>query len=528
MSDEDAPQYEDNPLIVIGDKIQPEAHLVALLQQLRAENNALTADGRIKYAVCKDSTEVALALRRYLDNVKMVLIGPGLTGNAIAVARMLSKKVKIVIVINPRKNPLGTSLEAIKATQKNLEHLGIIIVDFKVADSEFFAPIVKDYVISGMSVGVDLESLSPEERGSMIDARLNAVDKFPSLPETQRKVAELDDMDSPRKWAEAIDSDVPMRTVILRLLNSARYGFRARVETIEQAVALASARTIREIVTACQMRQILRNTNERTIDQYWRHSLAAAFYAKLFVLPADPTQQSPQHRNELDRYQLEDDQLEGLRQAALWTRFDLHEKDDPFTSGLLHDIGKITMIICLEDSLQLINAVIESEVKEAEEGGHLWAHSTLAIERFLMQDIDHQIIGARLAEKWELPPALIQVIGHHHNVSENSPHLLKLIALANLASNCLFPYPGEEHHPFPHIFAQIDAAIKSKAGMGFDEAVEQAIGQDCLEALAGALERLEVPDCLWQLIDFRQFFKICYLTAPKIKSASIAFLQQTA
>ncbi len=528
MSDEEAPQYEDNPLIVIGDKIQPEAHLVALLQHLRVENSALAAEDRIKYAVCKDSTEVALALRRYLGTVKMVLIGPGLTGNATAVARMLSKKAKIVIVIHPRRNPLGSSVEAIKATEKNLEQLGITIVEVGDANGDFFAPIIKDYVISGMSVGIDLENMSPEERGSMIDARLNAVDKFPSLPETQRKVAELDDMDSPRKWAEAIDSDVPMRTVILRLLNSARYGFRTRVETIEQAVSLASARTIREIVTACQMRQILRNTNERTIDQYWRHSLAAAFYAKLFVLPADPAQQSPQHRNELDRYQFEDDQLEALRQAELWNRFELHEKDDPFTSGLLHDIGKITMIMCLEDSLQLINAVIESEAQEAEEEGQLWAHSTLAIERFLMQDIDHQIIGSRLAEKWELPAGLIQVIAHHHDVGENSPYLLQLIALANLASNCLFPYPGEAHHPFPLIFSQIEAAVKTKSGMGLDEAVEEAIGQDCLEALSGALEGLEVPDCLWQLIDYRQFFKLCYLTAPKIKSASIAFLQQTA
>ena len=71
-----------------------------------------------------------------------------------------------------------------------------------------------------------------EERGRMIDARLDAVNTFPSLPETQRKVAELDDLDPPKQWAEAIDPDVPTRTVILRLLNSARYGFRSRVETI--------------------------------------------------------------------------------------------------------------------------------------------------------------------------------------------------------------------------------------------------------------------------------------------------------
>ena len=32
----------------------------------------------------------------------------------------------------------------------------------------------------------------------------------------------------------------------------------------------------------------------------------------------------------------------------------------------------------------------------------------------------------------------------------------------------------------------------------------------------------------WEIVDFKSFFKICYLLAPKIRSASIAFLQQTA
>ena len=40
---EDTGSNVGNPLIVIGDKIQPKPHLVALLQQLRTENNLLNA-----------------------------------------------------------------------------------------------------------------------------------------------------------------------------------------------------------------------------------------------------------------------------------------------------------------------------------------------------------------------------------------------------------------------------------------------------------------------------------------------------
>ena len=106
-------------------------------------------------------------------------------------------------------------------TQKNLEELGVIIVMVKKATDEFFQPVVKDYVLSGLTAGADLASMSPEERADLIDKRLDAVSKSPSLPDTQRKVSALDDLDSPKKWAAAIDEDIPTRTVILRILNSA-------------------------------------------------------------------------------------------------------------------------------------------------------------------------------------------------------------------------------------------------------------------------------------------------------------------
>ncbi len=527
MSDEES-QNHGNPLVVIGDKIQPKPHLVALLQQLRTENNLLSEEDSIKYAVCSDSTDVALALRKYLNSVKMILIGPGLGGNAITIARMLSKKAKIVMVVDPQINPLGTNPTSIQQNQKNLEQLGVITIMASKANGDFFEPIVKDYVIAGMSIGADLEDMTPEERGQMIDARLDAVNKFPSLPETQRKVAELDDLDPPKKWAEAIDPDVPTRTVILRILNSARYGFRSRVEEIDKAVALASARTIREIVTACQMRQIFSKTSEGSIDQFWRHSLSTAFYAKLFSLPSDPAAQSSQQKTEFERYQFDEDQVATLSDARLWEQFDLDKKDDPFTAGLLHDFGKITLVMCMEDSLELINTLIESEAEEAQSKGELWSRSVLDVEQFLMKDIDHQVIGARLAEKWELDPAITQVVGHHHTIHEQSPPLLKLVALANLASNCLFPYPGEKYHPFPQLFARIEKSIKGKGNMSLDEAVDDAIGQDIFEDLVDVLNKLNISEHLWELIDFKTFFKLCYITSPKIKSAAIAFLQQTA
>ena len=397
----------------------------------------------------------------------------------------------------------------------------------KEANAAFYGPLIQNYILSGLDAGADLEGLTPEERTAMIDKRLNAVKSFPSLPETQQKVAKLDDLDPPKKWAAAIDGDLPTKTVILKILNSASYGFRSRVETIEQAVALASAKTIREIVTACQIRQIFSKTSEKTIEQFWRHSLAVAFLAKLLALPADPASQSRQQKTEFDRYGLEDEEQVALKEVALWEKFDLPDGCDTFTAGLLHDMGKVTMLMCLEGSLELVMAVIESEVQDAQENGKMWTGTAIEVERFLMKDMDHQVIGGRLAQSWEIDSNLQQVIEHHHDVGENAPGLLKLIAFADMAANCLFPYPAADtQHPFPQLFARIDTAVKKSSKRGV-AAVDQAISEEIFEDLVEVMSRIQPATHLWEMADFKSFFRLAYMIAPRIKSATIAFLQLT-
>ncbi|MDA0333892.1 MAG: HDOD domain-containing protein [bacterium] len=516
-----------NPLIILGDKIAKRPHLMSFVKGLKVENAMLDPGDQVHYAVCSDSGEVATTLKKFSEDVKMVLIGPGLRGNGVTVARMLASRAHIVMVVDPRLNPLGSSPSEYATTQRNLEELDVILVLEKDANEAFYQPLIQQYILSGLVAGSNLETMTPEQRAAAIDKRLNAVNTFPSLPETQRKVAELDDLDPPKKWAAAIEPDLPTKTVILRIMNSARYGFRSRVETIDQAVALASAKTIREIVTACQIRQIFQKTSEATIDQFWRHSLAVAFFAKLLALPADPKEQDSQAKTEIERYQLQDDEAKLLKETGLWRKFSLGEKDDAFTSGLLHDVGKVTMVMCLEDSLELVMTLIEQEVQEAQSENKMWAHPVIEIERFLMKDLDHQVIGGRLADRWEVDENLRQVITHHHDVTENSPDLLKLVAFANMAATCLFPYPAaDSQHPFPLLFERINKGLKKSTKSG-TEAVDELINTEIFEDLVDVMNRLNIPTFMWEMIDFKSFFKLCYVLAPRIKSATIGFLQQT-
>ncbi len=389
---------------------------------------------------------------------------------------------------------------------------------------------IRTWVLSEGAPSDSLKEMSPQERAEVIEKRLETVTRFPSLPETQRRVAELDDMDSPKKWAAAIDPDVLTRTVILRTLNSAYYGFRSRVTTIDQAVTLASARTLREIVLACQIRQLFEKTSEKSIDQFWRHSLAVGFFAKLFTLPADPQLQTPAQRVEFSRFRLDEAQVRLLQNAQLWEKLRLAPKEDAFIPGMLHDIGKITLLLCLEDSLELVLSLIEAEVKEETERDKLWAHSMAEVERFLMHDIDHQVIGYRLAQKWELDEKLCEVIGFHHDLEERASNLLKVTVLADLAANTLFPYPASgAQHPLPRLFERIAQIAKKRPGRTVEEGVYNAIcSLEVSPDLADVLDRMGIPQWLWELIDCKDFFYLCYMLAPKVRATTIGFLQQTA
>ncbi|MCA9752164.1 MAG: hypothetical protein KC591_08240, partial [Gemmatimonadetes bacterium] len=209
--------------VLIGDKIEPRQHIMALVAQIRAENEQLPFDKQIHYLVCPDYSKFALALRNFRDHIRLVLVGPGLEGKQEMVVRLMGGSIQTVLVLDPNR-PIADSPEAAKRMLKGLTDLGVVLAKADALPQDFFVPLVRDYVVAGLSSQMDVASMTPEQRTELLETRLESATMFPTLPETQRRVAALDDMDHPRKWAAAIDPDFPLKRVILNLLNSAHYG----------------------------------------------------------------------------------------------------------------------------------------------------------------------------------------------------------------------------------------------------------------------------------------------------------------
>ena len=71
-------------LIVLGDRLARKPHLTSFLQSLRQENNEPSKEREVTFAVCTDTNEVA-------------------------VTRVLARRSRIVMVIDPALNALGNT-----------------------------------------------------------------------------------------------------------------------------------------------------------------------------------------------------------------------------------------------------------------------------------------------------------------------------------------------------------------------------------------------------------------------------------
>jgi HD-like signal output (HDOD) protein len=94
---------------------------------------------------------------------------------------------------------------------------------------------------------------------------------------------------------------------------------------------------------------------------------------------------------------------------------------EAYTAGLLHDIG---LLLCCRQMRRRFMQVVE----------RLTSHSlTQDVERHVYS-FDHAQLGAFVAKNWEFPDAIVDAIGHHHEVGRyTGPYreLVYVVATAN-------------------------------------------------------------------------------------------------
>ncbi len=277
---------------------------------------------------------------------------------------------------------------------------------------------------------------------------LDRVDELPPLPAVAARIMSMADEErtSALDLAQVISTDQALTAKLIRVSNSAYYGFARRVSTVREAVLVLGFKQVRQLVVgASVMNGFKRNwaldDGAFDLDLFWGHSVATAVGA------------------------------EAIAKATHTAR-----PEDAFTAGILHDIGRL--VIC-----QVMPTEFASAVSRAKQS-HTSLHET---ERELT-GYDHAEVGRALGERWRFPWHLAEAIATHHDESlQPADGLGGVIAQANRLALHYGLYCGydDEHGSVGPMPADL-AAIEQKAG-SIDRVLERALA--FIESASGSPDR---------------------------------------
>jgi putative nucleotidyltransferase with HDIG domain len=208
-----------------------------------------------------------------------------------------------------------------------------------------------------------------EGHGRRLTAAFEALEAFPALAESRKRVLRLVSQDQPSvaEMVAAIESDVALVISVMRLANK-RPEARGKIRTVPQAI---------EVLTPAGVEALIGTT--KSFDFFERTPLWDAAPER-FRLHAVATQRAA------DRLSL---------------RVDFPDRDELLISSLLHDIGKLVLM----QAYPGYPGQIHTTAKTPEQRIH-------AERREL--GIDHALVGGVMARRWGLPQQLAGAIEHHH------------------------------------------------------------------------------------------------------------------
>ena len=227
---------------------------------------------------------------------------------------------------------------------------------------------------------------------SQILERIKSIDDLPTLPSVALEILSLAHQPdiSIQTIAECIHKDPPLAAKVLRMANSAFYrrGDR-KIDTLHQSIVFLGLAEIINITTSLSVFSALKSRKSKEVsirESFWDHSVATGLIARYI------------------------DKKLGMRSMGR-----------EFVAGLLHDIGKIILDQYFHDQfLEAYNRSIEKDKP---------MYST----EMEICGTNHMEIGFFLAQKWNLPAYLSDVILWHHQPSQATHRdMTALISIANL------------------------------------------------------------------------------------------------
>ena len=234
----------------------------------------------------------------------------------------------------------------------------------------------------------------------LIRDKVQTIIQLPTLPTIAREVVEM--LENPKtsaaKLCKVIESDQGLTAKVLKIANSAFYGFPKQIATVDFAIIVLGFDALKEIVISISLVTALQKKSDVAFDAqgFWDHSIFSGVIARRLARDL------------------------GYRVSG-----------EVFVGGLLHDMG-----------ISVLHQHFTNEYKEiitiAEETDLTFVEAEKQV-----LGITHAEVGGWLAERWNFPNHLVEAISMHHKPLEakENPELVSIIHCADVLANRLSRTP---------------------------------------------------------------------------------------
>ena len=214
---------------------------------------------------------------------------------------------------------------------------------------------------------------------------LRNVKDLPPMPQTVLKAREI--IANPnsgfKELANLFETDQAIATKILKLANSPYYGYSGKITSIQRASVVLGHKTLGELITMRGTAGLLSNRlvgYGLDAGALWKHSLAVAFGSRIIAKKTEPSL-----------------------------------SNDAFTSGLIHDSGKLILDSYIQERWELF----EEFMADGE-------HTFLDAEKKILE-LDHTEVASEVCKTWNIPKPLTVAIRYHHHPSRSNGSKLAYI-----------------------------------------------------------------------------------------------------
>ena len=219
--------------------------------------------------------------------------------------------------------------------------------------------------------------------------------KLSTLPDIYRQI--IDAIAKPSSSAydieKVIRTDTNLSARVLKIVNSAFYGYPSKIDTLSCAVNIIGMRQLSTLAIGINIISVFKNIPPEIINMkmFWKHSILCGICARLIA---------------------------GYK--------NIQNTERMFVAGLLHDIGRLV----LYNSLPMESLFAATTARSQ--------HSLLYAAEQDLFNFDHATIGGDLLNKWQISLSLEDCIRHHHEPQKSrNPVESSIVHLADIMANVM-------------------------------------------------------------------------------------------